>query len=72
MASSLKSGMVLHGLERGVLITDVKPGQFKQTYNLIVDGFHSYFVGFDRVLAHDNTPCRPTNSVVPGLAWLAN
>lgn len=72
MASDLVSGMVLHGLERGVMIADVKPGPVKQTYNLIVDGFHSYFVGFDRVLAHDNTPCRPTNSVVPGLSRLAN
>lgn len=72
MASDLESGMVLHGVERGVMITAVNPGQVKQTYNLIVDGFHSYFVGFDRVLAHDNTPCRPTNSVVPGLAKLAN
>ncbi len=71
MASEMKSGMVLHGLERGVMITDLRPGQVKQTYNLIVDGFHSYFVGFDRVLAHDNTPCRPTNSTVPGLARLA-
>lgn len=72
MASDLKSGMALHGVDHAVQITDVKSGQMKQTYNLIVDGFHSYFVGFNRVLAHDNTPCRPTNSVVPGLARLAN
>ncbi len=72
MASDLKSGMVLHGLEQGVVITDLKPGNVKRTYNLIIDGFHSYFVGFDHVLVHDNTPCRPTNSVVPGLAMLAN
>lgn len=70
MAGDLRSGMVLHGLERGVMITDLKPGETKRTYNLIVDGFHSYFVGFDHVLVHDNTPCRPTNSVVPGLALL--
>jgi Pretoxin HINT domain len=72
MARELESGIVLHGLDRGVLIVDVKPGNTKPTYNLIVDGFHSYFVGFDRVLAHDNTPCRPTNSDVPGLRTLAN
>ena len=49
-------------------IRDIQPGENKETYNLIVADFHTYFVGEAKILNHDNTDRAPTNSVVPGLA----
>ena len=36
--------------------------------NLRVADFHTYFVGKQKILTHDNTIRKPTNCVVPGLA----
>lgn len=36
------------------------------TYNLIVADFHSYFIGADKVLSHDNTIPEPVSALVPG------
>jgi hypothetical protein len=38
-----------------------------ETYNLVVDRYHSYFVGGQRVLSHDVLSRQPTQCVVPGL-----
>lgn len=39
------------------------------SYNLVVDGFHTYFVGESRVLVHDNSLAWLQNkNVLPGLA----
>lgn len=64
----LRSGMVLHGVDAPAVISEVAEGSTQPTYNLVVSEFHSYVVGPARVLCHDNTPRRPTNCVVPGLA----
>ncbi|MCP3690932.1 MAG: hypothetical protein GY917_01945 [Planctomycetaceae bacterium] len=45
----------------------LEPGRKVKTYNLIVDGHHTYFVGAGQVLSHDNSVRQPTNAVVPGL-----
>jgi hypothetical protein len=39
----------------------------KEAYNLVVDDWHNYFVGEQRLLAHDNSPLEETTTVVPGL-----
>ena len=67
LARDMESGMVLHAIDRGVLVTDVESAEAQATYNLVVDGFHTYFVGKAGILCHDNTPRRPTNAKVPGL-----
>jgi hypothetical protein len=40
----------------------------RETYNLIVADFHTYFAGNGKLLCHDNTLPQPTNNFVPGLA----
>ena len=64
----LESGMVLHGVDGPTLISDIAESRSEQTFNLVVSEFHTYVVGSMRILCHDNTPRRPTNAVVPGLA----
>ena len=63
----LRSGMVLHGVDGSVMVSDVDEGSNQQTYNLIVLDFQTYVVGEEKILCHDNTPRGPTNAVVPGL-----
>ncbi len=74
-ARELSAGMRLHSIDGSEEITAVEDAGLKeQAYNLIVADFHTYFVGDDRVLSHDNTPRRPTNALVPGLQpdWSAD
>ena len=66
-AHELKSGMVLHGADGAVRVSDVLAGSDQPAYNLVVAEFHTYFVGDCKVLVHDNTARRPTNASVPGL-----
>lgn len=63
----LKSGMQLHTMKGVVPVQYLEPGRKVKTYNLIVDGHHTYFVGAGQVLSHDNSVRQPTNAVVPGL-----
>ncbi len=66
----LRKGMTLHTLKGTTRIESVeeKP-QPVATYNLIVDGFHTYFVGKERILSYDNTELKGTLRTVPGLEW---
>ena len=41
---------------------------YEFSYNLIVDDFHTYFVGQTRILSHDNTIPKATGAIMPGLA----
>ena len=63
----LRPGMVIHGVGGASVISDVESGSTQETFNLVVDNFHTYLVGDRRLLCHDNTPLRPTSAVVPGL-----
>ena len=67
-ARSLQSGMGLHAA-RGFAVIDsvTEEEEPVETYNLIVDECHSYFVGKNLVLSHDNTVCQPVTNRVPGL-----
>lgn len=63
----LASGMVLHTASGSAEIQEVNLNPDEQpTYNLVVDGFHTYFVGESRVLSYDNTLLKPTLRKVPG------
>ncbi|MEZ6118071.1 MAG: polymorphic toxin-type HINT domain-containing protein [Pirellulaceae bacterium] len=66
IARDLKSGMVLHSLDRPQKITAITSGSKQEAYNLVVDRHHCYFVGSNRILSHDNTERRPTDSLIPG------
>jgi len=64
---NLKSGMQLHTMDGVVPVQFMESGRKVKTYNLIVDGHHTYFVGAGRVLSHDNSVRQSTNALVPGL-----
>jgi hypothetical protein len=67
-ARLLQPGLGLHAA-RGVTIVDAieEESEATTTYNLVVDDYHSYFVGKNLLLSHDNTACDPVVNRVPGL-----
>ncbi len=84
MAKHLTADMWLHSTDGPVLIDrvdqipaaspwyeqpDAKPGE-ELSYNLILEGCHNYFVGQQKIMAHDNTffPLDGPVPAVPGLA----
>lgn len=67
MAKNLKAGDSLHGMKERLSVEDVSESPDLPAWNLIVDGFNSYFVGQQGILVHDSGVPRPTTSIVPGL-----
>jgi hypothetical protein len=68
MAKELRVGDHLHGLRGPARIDYIEPGPESQAFNLVVADHHNYFVGGQRILAHDNLARRPTRAKVPGLS----
>jgi hypothetical protein len=68
MAKELSAGALLHGVKEPARITAAEPAAAAEAYNLVVADFATYFVGDSGILVHDNTPRRPTQAIVPGLA----
>jgi hypothetical protein len=64
---NLQSGQILHGASGPVHLSSADLSIEAETYNLVVADFHTYFVGYRKVLSHDNTIRQPTRAVVPGL-----
>lgn len=63
----LQSGQILHGASGPVHLSSVEFAGEAETYNLVVADFHTYFVGYRKVLSHDNSMRMPTRAMVPGL-----
>lgn len=63
----LASGQVLHTVAGPVHVTTIEEGSEAETYNLEVADFNTYFVGYSKILSHDNTVRTPTSAIVPGL-----
>ncbi|MGZ0174856.1 MAG: polymorphic toxin-type HINT domain-containing protein, partial [Planctomycetales bacterium] len=57
----------LHTVTGNAFVNDVRPGPTEQTYNLVVEDSHTYFVGKAGLLVQDLLLTAPTNMVVPGL-----
>jgi hypothetical protein len=57
----------LHSLAGPKGVSVIEPMAPETAYNLVVDDFHTYFVGESRLLVHDNTCPRPTTAIAPGL-----
>lgn len=56
----------LHRYFGSIEVEAVREAPVKENvYNLVVDGFHSYFVGKNSVLVHDNSVITP-----PGVTFL--
>jgi hypothetical protein len=68
MAKELKAGQWLHTVRGSVQIDSAEPSEEAVCYNLIVAGFHDYFVSAAKVLVHDNLLRGPTLATAP---WLA-
>ncbi len=69
----LQPGMQLHNATGTTEVRSITENVREvETYNLVVDGFHTYFVGKNRVLSYDNTLVKPTLRVVPGYSLLAS
>ncbi|MCC7336774.1 MAG: hypothetical protein IT422_16910 [Pirellulaceae bacterium] len=67
MTKELQPDMLLHNASGTTRIVSMIADPLEQeTYNLVVDGFHTYFVGPERVLSYDNSELQPTLRAVPG------
>lgn len=66
--NQLEDGMPAH-TPTGTVSTEIKDGtRTADVYNLVVDEFHTYFVGKAMLLGHDVIVPAPTDIRVPGLA----
>ncbi len=66
-ARDLKPGQLVHTVTGTVRVDAVEEVPTEPTFNLVVDGFHTYFVGDGKALCHDVSLASPTDAVVPGL-----
>jgi hypothetical protein len=66
MAKQLKPAMALHAVDQAMDVTAIDKGEDMACHNLVVDEFHTYFVGKSRLLVHDKECPRPTIAVIPG------
>jgi hypothetical protein len=72
MAKVLEPEMYLHAITTSLPIESLNPGQRLRCHNMVVEGFHTYFVGRSQVLVHDKTCPQPTTSKTPGHAVLVD
>ena len=71
MAKLLDQNAAIHSLDGTTKITGIQsvPRQSStEAYNLVIDDFHTFFVGESRLLVHDNSCPAPTASKTPGQA----
>lgn len=67
MSAQLEPDMQLHNAKGTTKVAAVKTeAEPFPTHNLVVDGYHTYFVGPQRVLSFDNVDPIPTLRKVPG------
>lgn len=58
----------LHGVRDESKITAVGEAFSIDSYDLVVDGFHTFFIGQPGILVHDATPIRPAFDALPGFS----
>jgi hypothetical protein len=68
MAKSLQESAELHGLQGPVRLEAVLKAEDVPCHNLVVDEFHTYFVGASQILVHDKGCPIPVVVSVPGSA----
>lgn len=66
MAKFIEPGASLHSLKGPIDVQAVAKDERVECYNLVVDEFHTYFVGKSRLLVHDIGCPRPVAAGVPG------
>ena len=68
MAKHLTTGDSLSGLGGIYTVRQTEEGKAQEAYNLVVEDFHTYFVGTPGILVHDVGAPRGTSAVTPGLS----
>jgi hypothetical protein len=66
-AREFEPGMRMATVAGTVEVTGIEPASNEPAYNLVVDDFHTYFVGDVLVLSHDNRPPEPARGGLPGM-----
>lgn len=67
IAKRLELGDWLHGVSGAVLVEELEERPAPSVvYNLVVEDFHTYFVGQCGLMVHDITYRKPTRALVPG------
>ncbi len=66
MAKFLESSMSVHALGGPLAVSAIDKSEPAACHNLVVDDFHTYFVGESKVLVHDRTCPQPVPASVPG------
>lgn len=66
--SKLAAGQSLHGALDSFVVASVKETFSIDSYDLIVDDFHTFFVGEQGLLVHDATPIGPAPVALPGFS----
>lgn len=64
----IQPGMRFHGATAPAVLESLEAAEGQPVYNLVVDDFHTYFVGTSMILSHDPTFAEPTDRLVPGLS----
>lgn len=68
MAKELAVSDRLYGIKDELCVTELDEWPTpQQVYNLVVEDFHTYFVGSSGLMVHDITARAPTSAVLPGL-----
>lgn len=67
MARHLSVGDRIQTATGPLRVDRIESADSQEAYNLVVEDFHSYFVGTKSILAHDNTERQPTRALVPGV-----
>jgi hypothetical protein len=67
MAKQLEPPAMLHGAGGALPLESAADSDDAEAYNLVVADFHTYFVGKNRILVHDNSAPKPVLGAVPGL-----
>jgi len=67
-AREFEPGMRMASVGGTVEVTGIEPAGDLPAFNLVVDEFHTYFVGDVLILSHDNLPPQPTRGGLPGAA----
>ncbi|HYO24356.1 MAG TPA: polymorphic toxin-type HINT domain-containing protein, partial [Lacipirellulaceae bacterium] len=67
MAKELETQATLHALAGPVQLRSVEKAETVDCYTLIVDDFHTFFVGKSQLLVHDFGCPRPVTGALPGL-----
>ena len=67
MAKFLKPGYLLYSTQGSTELISIEEGTDTEAFNLVVDDFHTYFVGNHQLLVHDNELPEHSLTVVPGV-----